>query len=360
MVIAQVIGDLRIGGAERLFVDLANSLSAEKVVVVLINPEPVEPNLEESLAAHIELVRLPITKKSALRGIPRLARLFKDRKVQVVHTHMFWANLYGSLAALIARVPVVVTSEHGRNEWKRPWQKWLEARLISRIAYRRLCVSRDILERRRDVDGVPAALLCLVPNGTTIPPDADAVGHDSTIIGSVGRLVPEKDFPTLVRAIDRLLQQGYECRLELVGDGPSRADIEAAIEAGGLGNAVMLAGTQKNVDAWLRRWTIFASSSIQEGQPVALLEAMAHALPCVATAVGGVPDTLADEREGIVVPPRDVDALAAALARLLDDPALRRKLGSEARERVKRDFSVDSLAARCLGIYRNGMEAGAI
>jgi glycosyltransferase involved in cell wall biosynthesis len=360
VVIAQVINDLRIGGAERLFVDLVNSLPATKVIVVVIDPEVTEPNFEDRLAPHVELIRLPIRKRTALFAVPRLSQLFRKRSVEVVHTHMFWPNLYGSTAAALAGVPVVVTSEHGMNKWKRRWHRWAEAEIISRVAYRRLCVSRDILARRRDEDGVPDRILCLAPNGTRVPNEATVVSEGPVIIGSVGRLVREKDFPTLIRAVGKLHRQGIRCRLELVGEGPSRSDIEATVREEGVDELVTLAGSQKDVDAWLKRWSVFASSSIQEGQPVALLEAMAHGLPCVATDVGGVSQTLDNGSEGIVVPPDNTDALAAALARLIADPGLRSAFGSKARERVKREFSIDSLAARCMDIYREGMEAGMI
>ena len=109
----------------------------------------------------------------------------------------------------------------------------------------------------------------------------------------------------------------------------------------GVESQVKLAGTQTNVGEWLARWGMFVSSSIQEGQPVALLEAMAAGLPCVATAVGGVPDTLADGVEGVVVPPADPVALA---------------YGRAARERVIREFSIDSLVATCTQIYSSALE----
>ena len=265
MIVAQVIGDLRIGGAERLFVDLANSLSPRDTFVVLLNDSEVEPNLRQSLKSEISVQVCPVRKRTFFIDLLRLARLFRRMECDVVHTHMFWANLYGSVGAALANVPVVVTSEHGRNEWKRAWHKWMESKLVSRIADRRLCVSQDILERRRDVDGVPRGKLELLPNGTRIP---DEFSHDMAgllLVGSVGRLVKEKDFPTLVKAVSLLNKGRHECRLEIVGEGPARADIERVIEAEGLADRVELAGSQQDVGQWLRRWSVFASSSVQEG-----------------------------------------------------------------------------------------------
>lgn len=355
MVIALVIGDLRIGGAERLFVDLANALECE-VAVVLVGQQEICRDLQPSLSEKISVYESPVSKRTFVSDISRLARLFKEIKCDVVHTHMFWPNLYGAVAASIAKVPVVITSEHGRNEWKRPWHKWLETRVISRSAKRRLCVSKDILTRRRDVDGVPDAKLEIVPNGTVVP-ELDPGDTRRTVIGSVGRLVKEKDYPTLVEALARLVERGHDWQLEIVGEGPARPDIEKTITTAGMEDSVRLIGVDRDVGRWLRSWSVFASSSIQEGQPIALLEAMAHGLPCVATAVGGVPDTLEDLQEGLIVPAGDGEALAESIEKLINNKELRANFGEAARERVKRDFSIGALAERCTDIYKTELAA---
>lgn len=349
MVIAQVISNLSIGGAERLFVNLCNALHDDRVVVVLLGDAEIQPSLEAGLRDDIEVRRLRMRKRAWYRDVKALAGLLEETGCDVVHTHMFWPNLYGALAARRAGIPLV-TSEHGRNEWKNGWHRWLEVKVISRVARLRLCVSKDILERRREVDGVPASLLRLVPNGTVVPPEIDA-GTRGTVVGSVGRLVDAKDYPTLIRAVAILAGRGADIQLEIVGDGPERSRIEEVIARQGIASRVKLAGLRTDVAEWLARWAVFASSSTREGQPVALLEAMASGLPSVVTAVGGVPDTLADGVEGIVVPPMNPEALADGLQRLLDEPELRNAMGRAARKRVIRDFSIQSLAATCQQAY---------
>jgi glycosyltransferase involved in cell wall biosynthesis len=357
--IAQVIDDLRVGGAERLFVDLVNALPEDEKFVILLNENEVIPNLEASLRPEIDVYKIRIRKRTLYLDIVRFARLLRKLKCDVVHSHTFWANFYGSVAARMAHVPVIVTSEHGRNEWKRGWHKWIESEVISRCAQHRLCVSQDILERRRDVDGIPGERLMLVPNGTVVPGMDDHREPDGIVIGSVGRLVVAKDYPSLVRALGLLRKRGIECRLEIVGAGPEESSIIDEVNRLSLNRYVTLAGFQQNVGDWLSSWTIFAVSSINEGQPVALLEAMARGLPCVVTSVGGIPDTLENEKEGLIVSPRDPEALAGALHRLIENPKLRRQLGSSARDRVCRDFSIDALASGCCDIYRSALESGA-
>jgi len=358
MIVAQVIGELRIGGAERLFVNLCNALDTEKTIVILIGDVQSRPSLLSDLRPDIAVHNVRVRQRSWIRDVWKLSRLLRELGCDVVHTHMFWSNLYGSLAARLADVPVVVTSEHGRNEWKRKWHKWLELNIISRFADTRLCVSQDILQRRRDADGVPESLLKLVPNGTVVPVVVRNE-RQSMVIGSVGRLVDAKDYPTLVRAVSVLVRRGTDVRLEIVGEGTERESIEAAIKQEGVESGITLVGSQTNVGDWLARWSIFVSSSVREGQPVALLEAMAAGLPSVVTAVGGVPDTLADGVEGIIVPPENPEALADGIQRLLDSAELRSAYGRAARERVIRHFSIDTLAATCNEIYLSALHSKA-
>jgi len=351
LVVAQVIGELRIGGAERLFVDLCNALDADKTIVVLIGDSDLQPNLRSELRRDIEVHNVRVRRLTWAKDVWMLSRLFRDLGCDVVHTHMFWPNVYGSLAARLAGVSAIVTSEHGRNEWKRRWHRWIEVKVISRYADVRLCVSQDILRMRKDVDGVPEDMLRIVPNGTVVPSPQPRTARQEAVIGSVGRLVSAKDYPMMICAIAILVSRGVDVNLEIVGEGEEREVIEATIRKEGVESNVTLVGSQANVSDWLARWRVFVSSSVREGQPVALLEAMAAGLPCAVTAAGGVPDTLTDGVEGIVVPPGDPEALADGIQQILDDAELGEIYGRAARERVIQDFSIESLASRCRRIY---------
>jgi len=359
LVVVQVIGELRIGGAERMFVDLCNALDVDKTIVVLTGDSDLQPNLRSELRRDIEVHCVRVRRRTWVRDVWTLSRLLRDAGCDVVHTHMFWPNLYGSLSARLAGVSAIITSEHGRNEWKRRWHKWLEVNVISRYADARLCVSQDILRMRKDVDGVPEDMLRIVPNGTVVPSLLPRAEHQGTVIGSVGRLVSAKDYPMMIRAVSILVSRGVNVKLEIVGEGEEREAIEASIRKEGVESEVTLAGSQTNVSDWLARWRIFVSSSVREGQPVALLEAMAAGLPCVVTAAGGVPDTLADGVEGIIVPPGDPEALADGIQQLLGDAELSGTYGRAARERVIRDFSIESLASTCRQIYTSVLRSKA-
>jgi glycosyltransferase involved in cell wall biosynthesis len=254
----------------------------------------------------------------------------------------------------LAGVPAVLTSEHGENPGKGPVRRWIERQVISRLADMRFCVSPQILAKRRDVEGIPEAKLILTVNGTVLKPfSAKATSNAVPIIGSVGRFISAKDYPGLLRAIADLRNRGYELALCLVGDGPDADQVRAIIDKLNLHDVVQLPGLVMDIDNWYRRFDLYVSSSVREGLAVALLEAMAHGLPVVATDVGASAETVGDGDAGLIVPPGDPGRLADAIARLLDDPSLRATLGQNARNRIVHHYSVESVAEFHENTYRD-------
>jgi len=351
--VAQIIGRLSIGGAERHFVSLCNSLPGCEVVAIFVSEQLDGPSLRAELAHTVRQVEIPVRRRSIISGVRRLADELNASRCEVVHTHMFWPTLYGCLAARLAGIPVVITTEHGENRWKRSWHRWLERNVISRIAKLRFCVSPAILQRRRDDDGVPETLLRLIANGTAIPV-IDGVRNmaEPPLIGSVGRLVSQKNFCLLVDAVAEIRRQGKDVRACIVGDGPERSKIAERIDAQGIRDVFQLPGFDTDTDGWYRKFDVYVNSSTEEGQPISVLEAMAYALPIVACDVGAMRDMILTEREGLIVPPSNVDAMTAALSRLLSDRAFAGKLGNAARERATAQFSIEAVAAQYCAHYR--------
>jgi glycosyltransferase involved in cell wall biosynthesis len=171
------------------------------------------------------------------------------------------------------------------------------------------------------------------------------------VIGAVGRFIPAKDYPLLIEAAASLKDSGYKFKLQILGDGPERANVSECISKLGVEDIVDLPGMVSDVSRWYREFDIYVSSSLREGQPVALLEAMAHRLPVVATNCGSIASTVGDQEGGLIVPPGDDRALASALAKLIDDAQLREKFGENARGRAEREFSVTAVAAEHTRLY---------
>jgi L-malate glycosyltransferase len=350
--VAHIISGLGIGGAERHLVNLLNTMSCEYRVAVFLGGKPAGPSFHGDLDPSVEQHFLGARRRNFPLAVFKLAAFLKSRRINVAHSHMFGANLYGCLAAKIAGVPVVVTTEHGENPWKRPVHRWLERRVVSPIADERFCVSPQILALRRDKDGIPAAKLSLTVNGTLVPALPEHKEPNPVpVIGAVGRFIPAKHYPGLLQAVAELRRRGRELELCLVGDGPEMASIRSMIQQLGLSAVVRLPGLVTDIGRWYRRFDIYASSSIREGQPLALLEAMAYGLPVVATDVGASAETVRHGVGGLIVPPGDAAALADSLDALLDDGELRRTLGANARARVESTYSVQAVASAYLDSY---------
>jgi colanic acid/amylovoran biosynthesis glycosyltransferase len=170
----------------------------------------------------------------------------------------------------------------------------------------------------------------------------------------VATLSPPKGLPLLIKAVDRLVREGRSIHLRLVGDGPNRRDLESEIANLGLTGHTTLEGNcnQERVQAFYREADLFALASFAEGVPVVLMEAMAMELPCVATWITGVPELIRHGIDGWLVAPGDVDQLADAIAKLMDDPELRQRLGRSARIRVQEKYDLVRNTEHLAAIYR--------
>lgn len=349
---------MRVGGAERQVVNTLNHLqAAEKHLLVLSAPS--DSGLTQNIDSSTVTVHyIPVRVRWLPINLWQISRFFKRQNIDVVHTHMYWASVYGVIAAAIARVSVVVTSEHGMNPWKKTRHRWLERQVLGRCADLRLCVSKAILKQRCEHDRIPVAKLRVLPNGTAVGPPREARPPGSTMrLIAVGRLIDVKGYPVLIEAVKLLADQGMSVALDILGDGERRAALQSSIDDLALSDHVTLRGNVDNPSSWLDKADIYIMSSRREGQPMALLEAMAGSLPIVASAVGGIPDTVSDGAEALLVAPDDPLALAAAIRRIIDDPEFARRLGENAYARVQKDYSIQTACRKLEAMYQDTYKA---
>jgi glycosyltransferase involved in cell wall biosynthesis len=173
----------------------------------------------------------------------------------------------------------------------------------------------------------------------------------SAVVGAVGRLVRQKGFDTLLAALPALLARRPGTQLAVVGEGPERESLARLARARGVGEAVVFAGFRPDAPRLLPAFDVLAVPSRREGAPLVTLEAMAAGVPVVASAIPGIDEQITDGVEGLLVPPDDPPALAAALARVLDDRALAARLGEAGRRRVRAAYDVRDTVARTLALY---------
>jgi sugar transferase (PEP-CTERM/EpsH1 system associated) len=291
----------------------------------------------------------------------RLARIMREYRPHIVHTRN-WGAIEAVMAAKLASVPVVIHSEHG-YEVDMLAGLPLRRRLFRRAAYAMGDAVFALTKELRDFHARQAWIsrerMGVIYNGVDTQRFAPAgearsgirkefgIPEESCVSGSVGRLVPIKDHPTLLKAA-ALLGEKVDVRVLLVGSGPEREKLEKfATEK--LRDRVYFAGDSSRVSEMLNAMDVFVLPSLKEGMSNTLLEAMACGLPVLATNVGGNPEIVQDNVDGCLFQPGDVQWLADKLNQLASDPALVHQLGTAARNRAIDSFSL----SRMLDTYRS-------
>jgi glycosyltransferase involved in cell wall biosynthesis len=293
--------------------------------------------------------------------VPRLWSVLKKYDVRILHSHVWPANVWGRVVGRAAGGLRLVVTEHNVDLWKRK-PHFAVDRFLARFTNRIVCVSRAVEGFYRDVVGVPQKKLVYVPNGIDPEPFARSIDvaakrrslsvePDERVVAIVARLIPQKDHGTLLNALKKLDERGVGARCLVVGDGALRADLEKRARELELEGRVRFLGERRDVAEVLLASDVAVLSSIHEGMPLAVLEAMAAAKPVVVTDVGGNREVVRDGETGIVVPPGDPGALSDALARLLTSSEVARKMGAAGRERVLREFSLIAMVKRNEEIY---------
>jgi glycosyltransferase involved in cell wall biosynthesis len=356
MRIAHVVLSLGIGGQERLIVSLASALRSRghDVHIVSLSPGGELRSTIRETPVH-DVVRTSAGLDPTLSI--RLARLFRRLELDVVHTHNAVPMIYAAVAGRAAGCRVVHT-RHGQGSHLKG-RRYL-VRAACRFVHSFVAVSENTAVAATKNERPPKDRIHVIENGIPLAAfGADlearreiraelAIPADALVVGTVGRLAIEKDYPLLVRAMTPMLSE--RVRLVFVGEGAERPAIEAAIEAR-VRPFVTLTGARHDVPRLLASFDLFALSSKTEGLPLVLPEAMTSRLPVISTAVGGIPSVV-PESVGILVPYGDSDALGAAIRRLIDDEALRTTMAEAARNYALGRFSEDRMLDEYLALYR--------
>jgi glycosyltransferase involved in cell wall biosynthesis len=293
-----------------------------------------------------------------------LWRALREERPAIFHAHLTWplACKYGVLAAWLARVPAIVATAHLYLEPRDNRQQRL-MRLMMMVLRRIIAVSREVKMRYARELSMPERKLAVVRNGIDVPPTARSRnpalraelvrGRPDYVVLTPARLHEQKGHAYLLAAA----AQVPEATFVLAGEGPLRAELERLAGELNIADRCVFLGYRSDVSDLLAAADLLALPSLFEGLPVSVLEAMAAERPVVATAIGGTDEAVTHELTGLLVPPRDPAALAAAIRRLRADPPLARRLAAAGRERVEREFSSRVTAHDVMRIYDEVMGA---
>lgn len=365
-VIAEGLATFQIGGSERLAADLAYEFVRRGYRVICFafydSDGPIRRELEAAGIHCFDMNYLGRPKLARqIRYQLDLRRLFRRESVRALHVHHATTLILSGVAARLARLDRILMTEHSilllqQDAQYRRWAMW-----SCRLAHEITAVAPEQLDYLRVTLRVPVAKLHHVPNGVKLrqwPAAERAAARQRLGVPPgcfaflfAGRLHRSKDLRTLLHAVAGL-NPGLlgRIRLYIAGDGPERGPLVEECAALNLDRAVHFLGVRADVAELMSGVDAFVMSSVTEGLPMALLEAMAVGLPCIATRVGGIPGVLSDGA-GVLVDPSDVDGLRDALARVASDADWRARLAASALERVRRSHSLDDVADRYLALF---------
>ncbi|MFC5510943.1 TIGR03088 family PEP-CTERM/XrtA system glycosyltransferase [Massilia jejuensis] len=370
--VVHLIYRLDFGGLETLLVDCINHMPPERYRHAVVCLTDYTAFADKITRPGVALYALHKPPGLGLGIHARLFKLLRELRPSILHTYNFACAEY-AVPAWAAGVPVRIHAEHGRdasdpqglnrkhNFLRRSLAPWID---------RYVPVSHDLARWLNGVVKIPAAKLELIMNGVDTvryapqlavaeTPWTGASGQPGMarpfVVGTVGRLQDVKDQATLIEAFALLCARRGQARdglrLAIVGDGPLREKLARKAEQAGVADLVWFPGARNDIPELMRSFDVFALSSIAEGTPVTLLEAMACGRPVVATSVGGIPEVVRDGVNGALVAAGNAQALADALAGYVEDTARVASHGAAAREQIERHYSVAAMVGAYTALY---------
>jgi len=364
--LAYLISSAEIGGAEKMFLVLGQSLQKKgfDVRFFLIRGKG-------KFSRELRQAGLETEVTDFRKGIGETSRFFKSMAVykpDILHTVLFWANIIGRVTGRILKLPVIICSQRSTDPWRK-WYHWLLDRLTAYYCHAIVSNSyagKKVLEKKGIL---PQEGIYVIPNGLEVrqvkPWSKGSLGlePEEMAIVTVGNLRPAKGHSFLLLAAAEVLKQRPQVKFIIVGEGPLEKELKKQAVDLNIATRVQFMGFQKEPSGIVAAGEIFVLPSLWEGCPVALLEAMSLGKPCVATSVGDIPMIIKSGVDGLLVAPGKPGELARALLELLDDEKMRQNLGKQAYRKIKDFYSLEKMVdsyvkfyCSCLGLHQADSE----
>jgi glycosyltransferase involved in cell wall biosynthesis len=361
----QIVFSLDVGGLERFVINLAHafrSYKSEPFIFCLSHEGDLIRQLPADTTTYIGN-HTPESKVLDWQTLKQIVRCIGDNAIDVIHSHSPKAYVYGALASLITGRPLII-SVHSLAQV--PHRRKIFEKILLGYAHQIVSVSSDVTRRLWLERHVLPYKISTIKNGidtNMFRPIASeekvsvrqtlGLPLDGFIIGTVGRVVPVKNYPLLITAFSRLASTTDDTYLVIVGDGEQAEEVANLVRQLKLSERVVLVGAQTNTLRWYQAFNTFVLSSISEGTPMALLEAGACGLPCVVTKVGGNIEVVKHGNNGLVVDSANVEAMYSALNQIYKAPSLAASMRSAARLNIQHNYSLTTSAREHLRIYQH-------
>lgn len=333
--------------------------------IMLVEPNnPVTEFVRRLEAGGIQVTRVVIRADIDPLLIWQLYRLFRREKYDLVHTHLIHADLYGTLAAKLARVPLVMSTKHNEDTFRyNSFLNFLNRTINGQVDHA-IAISESLKRFTVEKEGVNQTKITRIYYG--LNPDSllqdkpdysvrreFSIGVSDPLVGVIGRLTVQKGHRYLLEAFSKVVSAVPSAHLLVVGDGPLRRGSEDLAERLGMASRVIFTGWRDDVQRILRALDVVVMPSLWEGFGLVLLEAMAAAKPIVASRVGAIPEIVIDGETGLLVPPKDVKALAQGIVTLIHNPEMAYEFGERGRDRLARKFSTQKMVERTQQVYES-------
>lgn len=342
---------------------LAEQLNAHDVelTVVSMNTSNGSPLPEYLRQRGARVVVFPFPKFLSVRSFFRLLGFVRREKFNLIHTHLTYANIFGTVIGRLTGTPVIASLRTAGYDprYHRPLRQFIETVVVKYGARRIMANGHAVAElgrkrfAPREMDVLVNAIDLPSPlaDGERAALRRELVGDPARpIVISVGRLDLPKGFPDLIRSFLAVREAHPRAALVIAGDGPMSGDLDALVEELHLQDAVFLLGQRDDVPRLLAAGDLYVSSSHWEGLPVSILEAMACGLPILATAVGDIPHVVVPEA-GVLVPPHQPEQMAEEIVALLSNPGQLETMGAAARMHIQRNYSPGIWVHKLLSLY---------
>ena len=363
--VLMLVDSLLPGGAERFLIGLATHLPPERYEVCVCatrgQPDPLVDVVREAGLRYEVLGRRGRFDLSPFR---RLRRLLRDGEFDVLHAHKFGSNLWGSIVGRLARTPVVIAHEQTWSYEGQPLRRFLDGRVIARLADVFVAVSSRDRERMTSVERIPPEKTVYIPNAF-VPRvgeraaaglrDQLGIEPDAPVVGTMCVLRRQKRLDVLIDAFALVAEDHPDARLVIAGYGPLDEAWKARAAERGLSERVHWLGKRDDPEAVLATVDVAAMSSDFEGTPLFAFECMSARTPVVTTDVGGLRDVFEAGTSALLVPRRDPRALAVAIGELLSDPDRRRAMAAAAYARLD-EFTIERAVERVGDLYESLLE----
>lgn len=349
--VVHVVEDFKIGGQEQVIYDLVRSQNSNRYPASVLCLSRDGEMADRLRAAGGEVNVLGIVDYHSLSALRKVIAFFREKKIQVVHTHGIPAGVLGRIAAFLAGIPCIVCHVHSTCYELLPRHQWKE-RCLARLSHRVICVSRAVERSVKQCHWVGTDRICCVENGVALPsqpliPAQLPWRKNCRKLLAIGALKHHKGHRYLLQA----MQQIPDADLCLAGDGPLRIPLQRMSESLGIDHRVHFLGLREDVHALLAASELLILPSLREGHPITLLEAMVCKVAVVASDVGGVAEILDQGKAGKLIAPARSDELVAGIRNLLENEPLKLQMIAAAHHRQQERYHADLMTQRIEMVY---------